>query len=90
MKKYLVVGPEAWHLGVNHTSDNGAYQPEIYTCLVYNSTNLMKVVPGVKSLLPVHVLHRLHCLPLGKFSLFEIFVRMQLKYQIDGGLLSGS
>ena len=44
-----------------------------------------RVLPGVKSLLPVHVLHRLHCLPLGKFSLFEIFVRMQLKYQIDGG-----
>ena len=30
---------------------------------------LVRYVPSVKSLLPVHLFHRLHCLPLGKFSL---------------------
>ena len=30
MKMYLVMGPEAGHLGVHHASDNSAYQPEMW------------------------------------------------------------
>ena len=69
---YLIVGPEAWHIGVHHTSDNSAYQPEmeIWHQFQFSARNLkFEHLPSVKSLLPVHLLNRLHCLPLGKVSL---------------------
>ena len=34
LESYLVVGPEAGHLGVHHTSNNGSYKPEIRLTLL--------------------------------------------------------